>query len=286
MPPTRQVTVQINMVAGNTSAIQKAFGNVAQAASRPSTGGVNVLGGITRGAQAVSGGIPAIGSAIAAALGPVGIAIAAVTGAVVALSAAAVHFVGVANPGIAALFTRAWDDAQGVIGQRLIPVVEALTAAFRLFGDFLATILPSTNDFRNALAPLRDIIASIRTELELIGPLIREVLIAQLKLWRLELQALNLVLKSSGLYQIAAVLKEAGLLKPLASSVGAAARPAMFQTGKEYGRAAYLSAYSIGASIDPAKQTADNTAKTATLMEKLIALFGGTPTDDATKRVR
>jgi hypothetical protein len=67
-----------------------------------------------------------------------------------------VHLAGVASPGEFRIWTTALADVQGVIGQRMVPVLRLATEGVRFFGDVLQTILPSQAAVAVALGPLRE----------------------------------------------------------------------------------------------------------------------------------
>ena len=122
----------------------------------------------------------------------------------------------IANPAQATLYEMAVNDLYGVLGQKLTPVVELATEAVRMFGDFLASVLPSSKEIRAALAPFKDALNAIKAALIAAVPIIRNFLLGALY------------------YLAMAAAFAAGVLEGLfgtggtfgASSRGAAARPA------------------------------------------------------------
>lgn len=88
---------------------------------------------------------------------------------------------GVASPALLKQFSMAMEDISGVLGQALLPIMPLIVEGVRLFGDILATILPSTEEAREALAPLTDAIIElfghVRDVMADLGPVIRDSVI-------------------------------------------------------------------------------------------------------------
>lgn len=165
-------------------------------------------------------------------------------------------FVQKANPGAVQRLGLAMDDLVAVIGHTLTPVVEVVTKAIRNFGDFLATILPSSQEFRAALAPVFEELDEFRDVLATIAPYIKDYLTQALK-------TLTVVLKLvyGTITQIIRGLKALGLVSStakLTSSMGAAARQHTFTNPEEYAKSIYLAAANAQGR-EPQKETADNT---------------------------
>ncbi|MDE2103621.1 MAG: hypothetical protein KGL39_40660 [Patescibacteria group bacterium] len=160
-----------------------------------------------------------------------------------------VSFAAKASPGIYKRYQIALEDAQAVIGQAFLPILQHMTNAVRWFGDVLANVLPSAQEVRDALAPIAPLFADIATDLKQIavdaGPGIREFLIANLKLLTAALYALILPIKAL-IYPIQLLkqlLGQGGEVGPR-SSVGAAARPAHFASIEGFQQSFQTAAYS------------------------------------------
>ncbi len=80
-----------------------------------------------------------------------------------------------ANPAQAELFNLAMLDALSVIGHRFLPVLELMTEGMMIFGDFLASVLPSTTVIRAALSPVGDALRALKDALVTLTPVIRTV---------------------------------------------------------------------------------------------------------------
>lgn len=115
---------------------------------------------------------------------------AAVAGAAIGVAAAAtigmwkamVSLASAASPVAAERYAKAWSDLSAVVGRVFVPVLEIGTDAVRLFADFMATILPSSSQVREALAPLKDVMGDIRIALADVAPLIKMWLVDQLRM--------------------------------------------------------------------------------------------------------
>lgn len=87
-----------------------------------------------------------------------------------------VPFIEKANPAVVERLQFAWDDLYAVIGHSLIPVVELVTSAVQMFGDFLATIAPSTEVVRAALAGLSPALDGFRGALGYLAEALKPVM--------------------------------------------------------------------------------------------------------------
>lgn len=194
---------------------------------------------------AIGGGL---GAGIAALAGPVGMAVEGVK----AFTGAVENFVQKASPGAMERFQLILDDVTAVIGQTLVPVLEVLGQGLRLIGDFLKTILPSADELREALAPLREAFESVREVLAQIAPFIHEVLLVALKAFAIALEIATFPIKL-----FAAILEGLfGKAKPLKSSEGTAARGIHFTTQEAASREIYQAAFkNSGGMTEPQKQT-------------------------------
>lgn len=114
--------------------------------------------------------------------GPWGQAAGAAIGAISQLTDTIKSFVAVANPAVVEQLNHAMADISGVIGHFLTPAVEALTPWMEMFGDFLASILPDSEQLREALAPMSEALAEFKIAIDPLLPLIRDELVRELKL--------------------------------------------------------------------------------------------------------
>lgn len=177
---------------------------------------------------------------LAAALGP----LAAVAGAVSQVTAAMIQLGKAASPVAAEKLDMALEDMQATMGRVFVPVVELATDGIRLMGDALASILPSTEEMREAMAPFKDMFADLRDAFASVAPALKELI-------KFAVQVQSVVWKLTAVFATWPIQlgKLFGLFsgkEPLKSSVGAAARPASFSSIDEYSRKLYLSALSSG----------------------------------------
>jgi hypothetical protein len=233
---------------------------IGAAAGGGEAAGVGAAAGEAAGAM---GGLAEGLGAVAAMAGPVGAAIGAVVmvgGAIVDMvkkvMSMSLEFGAKANPAVIERYNLAVDDQQAVIGHRLIPVVELMTDAYRLLGDLLASILPDTNDMRQALSPLKDGLKDMRNVAERLAPGLRAAIAAMLEMAAAaaKIAAAPIKYGMAGLAiasgnPTAAAIAGAGVGaggEPLKSSVGASAQPAQFMDIGAYQRQMYERAASMG----------------------------------------
>lgn len=236
--------------------------NSSQVAARTiGTGPSNSVGALTGGGGGIGGAVGAAGAAggaegaatglagVAAALGPVAIAAIAAAAAVglayVALNKLAevsLAFSSKTNPKVAERYALAVDDAQAVIGRSLIPVTELLTDGVRLLGDAMATVLPSTEEMRTALSPLKDIMGDLRDVFAAMAPLAKLVTSSMLGTVRLFGELARLLVKTSLPLQLLVGLSKL-MGAGLQNSVGAANKGISFQGADEYAKSVYQAAY-------------------------------------------
>jgi hypothetical protein len=231
---------------GSAASFGKAVASLA--GSSKGGGGANVAAGAGAGA---AGGLAKSLGGLAEVAGPVGLAIAGVVAglglayeAFNKLTDTVVGFVGKANPVYVQRWQFALDDAQAVIGQKLVPVLDLMTEGVRLVGDTLATILPSASDVKDALSPIAEALKDVRSEAATLAPVIRQLISTGLGTLKIALQVATLPLRA-----FAALLRGLGVIgeDKLTSSVGAAARPASFGGVEDYVKKTYESAFSAGA---------------------------------------
>ena len=220
-----------------------------------------------------AGGIEAAGAGeaaaglggLAAATGPAAIAIIALgVGAAIAEKAfeKAVQLANVANPASVEQFNMALADIQGVIGQRLVPVVELATEIARDWGDVIANMLPSTQDVRNLLDELRPSIDEVKEAMLELAPIVKEVGKVGLKEMALTLKTvvqgakpfLDVMVQAAHGLQTLLFGEDLGPGK--ATARGAAAGPAKIQGLEDLSNDIITSAFKIGRpeAEDPQKQ--------------------------------
>lgn len=195
---------------------------------------------VSAGAKGMVDMVGKVSPALAAIIGP----LAEIPGAMKSILDTLVSFSAKASPSRFKLFQMAVEDVQAVIGQSFLPVLDMMRASIRLFGDVLATILPSTGEIDDALgmfrASLYELFETIRESVSEFGPMIREFFIANLKL-------LGIVLSVVALHVQVLVQAFSLLISPLRilgslfgiedgmrSSLGATARPAQFAGIEQY----------------------------------------------------
>ena len=250
MATERKVSVVVDILPGKTDALSSAFrkiGNVVQDA------GSRVLGLATKGL--LGGGVA--GGAAAGLAG---------------MAKSIVELTAVSNPGIVKRFTLALQDMWGVLGHRLAPIVELFTKALRFLGDVLAAILPSSQDVRDALAPINDIFEDLYDIVAEVAPLLREV-------FKLLVQGFAVALKAllTPLRVLVQFMRGLGLIgneggKVKGGSVGAAARPAAFEGVEDYARKVYTTILSSqGMEKTPEEKQVDLLGNTNTILKDILS---------------
>ncbi len=148
------------------------------------------------------------------ALGPVGIVIGAVTAsAVVAVKTlekfanVIARLAGIASPGALRQWELALLDLQGVIGQRMVPVLELLTKGVRAFADILNAGWRTPAYIKQVGTDIERIFGGLAKGIKLVGETINSI------------PLLNKLIKWEN---------------PFGSSTGAAALPGRISTGEEY----------------------------------------------------
>ncbi len=225
-------------------------------------GGLEAAGGI----EAAGAGEAAAGlGGLAAATGPAAIAIIALgVGAAIAEKAfeKAVQLANVANPASVEQFNMALADIQGVIGQRLVPVVELATEIARDWGDVIANMLPSTQDVRNLLDELRPSIDEVKEAMLEAAPVVKELAKDGLKAMALTLKTvvqgarpfLDALVQAAHGLQLLFFGEDRG--PGTATARGAAAGPAKIQGLEDLSNDIITSAFRVGRpeAEDPQKQ--------------------------------
>jgi hypothetical protein len=220
------------------------------------------------GAEAAAGGLGAIA-------GPIGIAVAAVLVAGTEIKAlgeqawaTGMRFAAIANPATTQLYERSIMDAQAVIGQRFVPVVELATTVMRDVGWFLVEVLPSVDEVRTALSELRPDIDQIRVEFHNAAPMIKEFVFTGLHLFVGTVGMATTALK----YFVQAVNAYLGIkfnLAAPASAVGASAGNVTIGSAEDMARQIFQASVEQGRVAGPAETTATNTTRIANVLEKI-----------------
>lgn len=86
-------------------------------------------------------------------------------------------FVDAANPAVVDQFNMAIKDTVAVVGHALTPVLQALTPGLRLFGDLLASIMPSWEEMEAITGPLNQYFHDMRKAIEPIIPILKGALL-------------------------------------------------------------------------------------------------------------
>ncbi len=178
---------------------------------------------------------------------------------------------GEANPALFEMLGDAFSDLAAVVGQVLVPVVKVVMPLIRLWGDFIASILPSQeqmNELAKAFAPALE---AMREVMEVLAPIIQDVLVGALKI----LVKVISVVANAIKWFYESLLRLVGVdlnnRKPLKSSVGAAGRGASFVGIEQLGKNMMQSAF--GGPV-PLQEIADNTGRTADAAEKMASNSG------------
>lgn len=143
-------------------------------------GGIDVnkmMGGGEESAGGADMMVASEGGGLAAALGPIALAAGAAVVGLKMLAGASqkiVQLAGINNPAVAERFQRSLLDAEAVIGNRLIPVVEVMTKGMQLVGDVLQTILPSEADIRDAMRELDPVLNQLRDAAAELAPMLKQ----------------------------------------------------------------------------------------------------------------
>lgn len=216
-------------------------------------------------------------------------------------------FVEAFNPAVLQEYDQAMRSVMAVIGEALVPVIRVASALLREFagylrpimrqlepvitevaravGGFLKEILPLLPEFINSLLPvLRQYMEGLKEQLAAGAEYAKGTWTLSDKLWyaadKLTLGMFDIGPKFAG--RMAQGLP-AGVQKENISAYGAAQAPTFKGTaelGKDLMQAAFIAR--PGELVDDsAKQTADNTARAADLLEQLVDVNKGAQTYDA-----
>lgn len=249
-----------NAVVGGMAAMNKALAGL--------NGSLGAVGSMLGAVEGVGSSMKGLGDK----LGPLGIGFSVVGGAIEGLSQqltaflnTAVQLAAKAQPGRVKLLQLALDDTAATIGHRMVPIVELLTRVVRGLGDILNSVLPSTEEFRSALAPIGEAFEDFKSAMRPIAVIIKTNLSVGLSLLGDLLRGAATAIKvlTEPLGQLA---NFAGL--KMTSTEGAAARSVSFQDTKAYLFSAYA-AIGGSAGTDPSRKTADNTSRMVMVLQEI-----------------
>jgi phage-related protein len=216
-----------------------------------------IAGAVGTGANAASSALGGSVGGVGALFGPEGAAIGGAIDAVTSGLSKAVStltgFVRAFNPGIVERYERALNDISGVIGRTLMPLMEPLINATRLFGDFLASVLPDLSELTDATQGWQDELKELLTALA--GPT-KQALTDVVKGLALFIKILNVVPEAIA-NAINEIRRRLGLPN-LTSSVGASATGAQESSIEDLGKSLQLAAF--GGSSSPLLNAAEKTA--------------------------
>ncbi len=230
------------------------------------------------------------------------------------LGNAVAPFVRLANPGLVQRFTLASDDLTASIGRALMPVMEHATLIVRRVADaFMALSGTLSNAFGNGLKAIDKILESVFAEItpliNIFGKLLSMITaivapinslvatIAKIVAFHFEVvfHALEIVLtplmavvEAFGLIleDLMDVIGDAvdsamkyirdllGIKSIAGGSVGAAVRPAQFQSIEDYGKKAQQAAFSLGTASSPAERTAGFAKQIYEELQKILRELG------------
>lgn len=274
----------------------------------PAQAVTKLMSGVSQGLQALQGNLGAVGLAfegvetameagvamfktisplLGEIFGPALDALVAVPGILRDITSSITSMVGKANPGLMSLWGQALDDAQGVIGQTFIPMLETMLDMVRFFGDVLATVLPNTAEMKQALGGFNAawaILKATLTEMALqFGPQLRDILVTTVEILgfvtTMAVQHLSRLataiswLSNPGGNMVRLLF--GGGQRELDTSVGAAARPASITGVEEYQRQLQINAFMTPDGISPEQQTANNTREMIRILGQIAAQQSG-----------
>lgn len=166
--------------------------------------------------------------------------------------------VGAYSPVDMMMFDFVLRDIQGVLGERLAPVMELVTKGLRLIADVLDTILPSSTQFEGALKPLSEAFDMLRDVFADIAPLLQDIMVVALQAFAVALRVAIYPLQL-----LVELLRAIGIIgapgdKKLRDSFGRGGQPAHFTTGEQMAQDLYSKAFSVGKGADPQLKMSDD----------------------------
>ena len=178
-----------------------------------------------------------------------------------------------ASPVAFMMMQQAVADLGAVVGRVVVPVMQIFTDRVRLFGDFMATILPTQAEFNEIFKAMHPVFESLRTTLTELAPVFKAAFLHGLQ------QAVIIIngfAKAIGalIEQIIPFIKMMGgnlegFGKPgeLKSSYGASGFQGSIKGFDDYKNSMIMNAF---ASVNPMDQTAKNTEEMKTKLDQLI----------------
>lgn len=256
--------------------------------ARAVAGGLRDAGSVAR--QAMGGNL---GGALQGGLsmaGPWGMAASAGIGVVSGAFSGMMESVGKFNPALVEQIGMAFDDIQAVIGQTLAPVLKVFLPLLRSWGDFIASIVPSTEQMDEAMTPLKEAFDEFSKYLQEIAPLIKDGLVMSLTQLGMTLKTLAEIFEFLMRTSRATIALFTGNLKGAGealfgesgkgfekSSRNLAARQAGFTSLEGLGDQLRQAAFSLGTGESPEQQTANNTHRIANGIDALNQKAGNVP---------
>jgi hypothetical protein len=176
-------------------------------------------------------------------------AIGGVVQAVVGLFESVLKIVEIGAPAVFKEFQDAYRDAMAVIGQALAPLVKHWADLLRIFGDFLASVLPSQQEMQAIFDEMKPAMDALREVLQEIAPYVKDVVVGALRLF-----AEHLKIVAKAVEQVMDVLRAitpSWGAAPLASARGRGDHsPASFVNVEEIGARARQASFSVAAAAE------------------------------------
>lgn len=126
-------------------------------------------------AAGAAGGLSGALGGITAAFSAVTAGVSAAVGALMGFVDFVKGFVEIANPAVVEQFNIVMKDMQGVVGQTLTPVLQALIPVFRSFADAVATVLPTSGQMRDVLKTLDPALKALQNMFAKVGAQAQQV---------------------------------------------------------------------------------------------------------------
>ena len=261
-----------------------AFEDMKHSFAKAYVDGVKANKGSGIGVGTVVGGAAALGGA-----GTVG-----VLGMAKGLESVLGVFVDAINPAMMKQFSLVIKDMTALFGNLLIPVVETVSAALRIWADFLASVLPSQKEVRDIMQEFAPLMQAVKDSLAAIAPDLRNLFGAALqvvgkiiqamipilvgfmkevaKLWAMAIEMLNdASFGALGNMELAKRLRNIGTGKNqfAMTSTGASGGGAMSQAFGGISERAIQAAFGIG--MGPQERAAQAAEKQLTVQEQIAA---------------
>lgn len=195
--------------------------------------------------------------------------------------AAISKFTTASSPVSMELLDQAFQDIYGVIGQSLQPVLEALIPTVQMFGDFLASVLPSQAEMQNLMDAFAPILEEVESILKELAPVIADLISLFIKGLIPVIEFVAKMLKELGLVMAQVMIwlgKQTGIGVRegeggfRSTARGAAHKGTSFTGVEDIGKQLQLSAFSQGVSIQ--ERIARSSERTATATERVAGAVG------------